>query len=127
MLSAAGAAAPIEVEGEDSAPVEIFTRDIFPPATPTGLQAVFSGDPRQNFIDLTWIPNTENDLAGYIVFRHQSGSEPARINKELVKTPAFRDGSVQPGQTYFYSISAVDLRGNESPHSSETSEAVPSQ
>ena len=124
---ASGAAAPMEVEGEDSAPVEVFTRDTFPPAAPTGLQAVFSGDPRQNFIDLTWTPNTESDLAGYNVFRHQAGTEPGRLNKELAKTPAFRDGNVQPGQTYFYSISAVDLRGNESPRSPETSEAVPAQ
>jgi hypothetical protein len=43
----------------------------------------------------------------------------------LVKTPAFRDTSVQPGTKYFYSVSAVDLRNNESARSPETSEAVP--
>lgn len=127
VFGASGAAAPIEVEGEDSAPVQVFTHDVFPPATPAGLQAVFSGDPRQNFIDLTWTPNAENDLAGYNVFRHQAGTEPVRVNKELAKSPAFRDGNVQPGQTYLYSISAVDLRGNESPHSQEASETVPAQ
>ena len=122
----AGATAA-EVEGEDSAPFQIFTHDVFPPAAPAGLQAVFSGDLQHNFIDLTWTPNTENDLAGYNVFRHQADSQPLKINSELVKTPAFRDSNVQPGGTYLYSLSAVDLRGNESPRSQETSETVPAQ
>jgi hypothetical protein len=43
----------------------------------------------------------------------------------LVKTPAFRDMNVESGKTYVYSISAVDVRGNESARSPEASEAVP--
>ena len=34
---------PFEVEGDDSPPVHVFAKDIFPPTVPTGLQAVFSG------------------------------------------------------------------------------------
>jgi fibronectin type 3 domain-containing protein len=43
----------------------------------------------------------------------------------LVKTPAFRDMNVVAGKTYFYSVSAVDQRGNESGRSEETSEGAP--
>ena len=32
-----------QVEGEDTASVRVFAHDVFPPATPSGLQAVFSG------------------------------------------------------------------------------------
>jgi fibronectin type 3 domain-containing protein len=39
--------------------------------------------------------------------------------------PAFRDAQVVSGKNYFYSVSAVDLRGNESARSEETSESVP--
>src|SRR5205814_6979433 len=54
------------VPGESAAPVEVVTKDVFPPAAPTGLQAVYtSGPPRT--IDLTWAPNTDADLAGYNV------------------------------------------------------------
>ncbi len=113
-----------EVEGEDSAPVEVFVHDIFPPAAPTGVQAVYSPRP-SNFIDLTWAPNTESDLAGYNVYRHEAGATPAKINGELVKAPAFRDTQVEPGKTYFYSVTAVDLRNNESEKSAEASESVP--
>jgi len=42
-----------------------------------------------------------------------------------VKSPAFRDMNVTPGHTYFYSVSAIDVRGNESAHSAEASESVP--
>jgi fibronectin type 3 domain-containing protein len=44
-----------------------------------------------------------------------------------VKTPAFRDTKVEGGKTYFYSVSAVDARGNESGRSEEASETVPRQ
>jgi hypothetical protein len=46
------------------------------------------------------------------------------MNFELVNTPAFRDSNVVPGHSYFYSISAVDVRGNESSRSEEASETV---
>ena len=114
-----------QVEGDDSPPVQVMAHDVFPPKPPTGLQAVFSGPGQKPFIDLVWAGNGEADLAGYNVYRHEAGSEPVKINTELVKTPAFRDSDVVPGHQYFYSISAVDARGNESPRSEEASEAVP--
>jgi hypothetical protein len=116
---------PLEVEGDDSSIIEAFTHDVFPPATPTGLQAVFSGAGQKPFIDLTWAPNLESDLAGYNVYRHQEGTAAVKINAEPAKTPAFRDVNVELGQQYFYSVTAVDLRGNESGKSEETSERVP--
>ncbi len=115
----------VEIEGDDSAPVTVVAHDIYPPAVPQGLQAVFSGPGQQAFIDLTWQPNTEGDLAGYNVFRHEEGGAPVKINTELVKSPAYRDSNVQAGHKYFYSVSAADLRNNESARSEETSESVP--
>lgn len=114
-----------EVQGEDSPEVKVFTKDVFPPTQPSGVQAVFSGPGQKPFIDLTWAPNTEEDLAGYNVYRHEQGTSPLKVNGELVKSPSFRDDNVQPGHTYFYSVAAVDLRNNESPRSAETSETVP--
>ena len=115
----------IQFEGDDTAPVRVFAHDVFPPAVPSGLQAVFSGVGQQPFIDLIWAPDTDADLAGYNVFRHEGGAEAVKINSELVKTPAFRDMNVASGKTYIYSVSAVDVRGNESARSQEASEAVP--
>jgi hypothetical protein len=116
---------PPQVEGEDRPWLEVYVHDSFPPAAPTGVEAVFSGLEQQKFIDLTWAPNTEADLAGYNVYRREAGAPAVKINTELVKTPAFRDSGVAAGRRYFYSVSAVDLRGNESGRSPEASEQVP--
>jgi hypothetical protein len=114
-----------QVEGDDTPSITIVAHDVFPAATPTGLQAVFSGSGQKLFIDLVWTPNTESDLAGYNVYRHEVGSETMKVNSELIRTPAFRDADVASGHQYFYSVSAVDLRGNESPHSEEANESAP--
>lgn len=117
--------ATVEIEGDDSPPVEIDARDVFPAVVPGGLEAAFSGSGQQPFIDLVWSPAVEADLSGYNIYRHEDAQPPVRINAEPVKTPAFRDSDVQPGKKYFYSVTAVDLRGNESARSEEASEQVP--
>lgn len=114
-----------EIPGEDSPEVKVFVHDVFPPAVPSGLQAVYSGPGQQPFIDLVWAPDTDADLAGYNVYRHEEGGTPLKLNSTVVTTPAYRDSQVIPGKTYFYSISAVDVRGNESEKSEEASERVP--
>jgi hypothetical protein len=115
----------VRVEGDDTAERKVFANDVFPPAVPTGLQAVFSGPGQQAFIDLVWSPVTDADLAGYNIYRHEEGSAPAKLNATLVVTPSFRDTNVVAGKTYSYSVSAVDQRGNESAPSEEASERVP--
>jgi hypothetical protein len=115
------------VEGDDSKPVEIFTRDIYPPAQPAGLQAIFSGVGQKPFIDLTWAPNMESDLAGYNIFRWIQGGQPQKLNTQLVQVPSYRDETIERGKKYYYAVSAVDLRGNVSPRSVEASETVPSK
>ncbi len=120
-----GGRPPVQVEGEPSAEVKVVAHDVFPPAAPSGLQAVSSGVGQPPFIDLTWAPNTEADLAGYNLYRHEEGQPPLKINTELVKAPAYRDRAVSSGHKYFYSVTAVDLRGNESTQSPQASESVP--
>jgi hypothetical protein len=115
----------LQVEGEDTPTVTVFAHDVFPPATPAGLQAVFSGVGQAPFVDLVWAPDTEADLAGYNIFRREQGGQPTKINSDSVKGPSYRDAGVQSGKTYFYSVSAMDVRGNESARSDEANEAVP--
>ena len=115
----------VQVEGDDSPEVKVFADDVFPPAVPLGLQAVFSGPGQQPFIDLVWAPDTDADLNGYNVYRREEGAEPVKLNAEPLKTPAYRDGRVAAGKRYLYSVSAVDVRGNESERSDEAGETVP--
>ena len=117
--------AALQIEGDDSAEVKVFADDVFPPAIPSGLQAVFSGPGQKLFIDLVWAPVADVDLDGYNVYRREEGTAAVKVNLGLVKTPAYRDENVASGRRYFYSVSTVDVRGNESARSEETGENVP--
>jgi len=120
----------LELAGKLSPPVRVEALDVFPPAVPAGLVAVAT--PGENggeaAIDLSWEPDAEPDLAGYIVYRRDGDGPWERISSaEPVVGPAFHDTRVQPGHTYFYAVSAIDGGGHESKHSAETEESVPSQ
>ena len=117
------------VEGDDTPQVRVIAHDVFPPSVPAGLQAAYSGEGQKPFIDLIWAPVTTADLAGYNVYRSEAngaaGEKTLKLNAELVKSPSYRDGAVASGKSYTYSVSAVDVRGNESQRSEPTSEPVP--
>jgi hypothetical protein len=113
-----------ELAGETSPPVRVATVDTFPPAVPEGLAAVFA--PEAKTIDLSWEPDTEEDLAGYAVYRTGPEGNWTRISgsKPLIGS-AYRDTSVEPGRTYRYAVTALDQLGHESNRSAEASESVP--
>jgi hypothetical protein len=117
--------AELQIEGDDTPEIKVFANDVFPPAVPSGLQAVSSGPGQRTFIDLVWAPVADIDLDGYNIYRHEEGQAAVKVNAEPVKTPAYRDANVTPGRHYFYAVSAVDVRGNESSRSEEASETVP--
>jgi hypothetical protein len=116
---------PVEVSGVSSPPVTIDARDVFPPQTPMGLQAV--ADPDARAIDLSWIPDNDLDIAGYVVYRRDAGSSaaPVRISSPGQVAPSIRDSAVESGRRYEFSVSAVDRDGNESPRSAEVEEGLP--
>ena len=118
-----------EFEGQDSPAAIVAAHDIFPPPVPVGLQAVYSSLESQGssrrFIDLTWSPQVESDVAGYNVYRSDGQSSPAKLNTALITAPAFRDEKIEPGKVYTYMVTAVDVRGNESAKSEAATEKVP--
>ena len=124
LVSLPGEAA-LAVEGDDTPSLKVWAHDVYPPGVPTALQAVFSGVGQQLYIDLTWAPASEADLAGYNVYRREPGGPLGKLNSQLVKTPAYSDTVVVSGRRNVYSVSAVDVRGNESARSEEASESVP--
>jgi hypothetical protein len=119
----------LELDGELSGPVRVEALDVFPPAVPTGLAAVAtaaSADAGAS-IDLSWQPDTEADLAGYIVYRREGNSAWQRISPaQVLVGPAFHDAHVEPGHTYVYAVTAIDQGGHESARSGEAQETVPS-
>jgi len=92
-----------------SPPAEITPEDKFPPAVPEGLSAV--GTPTS--IELAWTRNTETDFRGYNIYRSVDNG-PFEKLASLADAPAFSDSKIEPGKKYRYTVSAVDLTGNES-------------
>src|SRR5262249_17402188 len=113
----------IQVEGEDSNQVRVIAHDIFPPPVPAALQAVYSGDGQNRFTALIWAPVASSGLAGYNIYRDDGSGSEIELTSEPVKTPSYRDSVVSPGKTYTYSVSAVDVRRNESKKSETASES----
>jgi hypothetical protein len=118
------------LESANSNLTMVAPRDTFPPAAPQGLLVVLV--PAQGealaHLELSWAINPETDIAGYNVYRsEQAGIQGTRVNTELLLTPAFRDMNVQPGHRYFYSVTAADRTGNESPSSEAVSGGVPAE
>ena len=113
------------IDGEPTAPIRIAVIDSFPPAVPLNLAAIFV--PEEKTIDLSWQPDTESDLAGYIVYRSEPSQDSwTKISgdKPLIE-PAYRDTAIQSGHSYRYAVSAIDQTDHESARSSEATESVP--
>ena len=123
----------LELAGELSAPLRIDAVNVFPPGAPKGLAAVATAGENGAgaAIDLSWQPDTEADLAGYIVYRREPGAGGGgagwqRISPaQPVVGPGYDDANVEPGHTYVYAVSAIDQEGHESARSAEAQETVP--
>jgi|SRR5579863_678650 len=120
----------ILLESAGSRWVVVAPKDIFPPAAPQGLVVVLV--PTQGEIpahlELSWAISPETDIAGYNIYRsEQAGAQGTRLNEQLLQTPAFRDMNGLPGRRYFYSVTAVDRAGNESPASTPASAGIPDE
>jgi predicted small lipoprotein YifL len=93
------------VVGRASEPACVTPVDTFPPAAPQQLAAIAG----VGVINLIWEPNTEPDLAGYIVLR---GTAPGETLQALTPSPiretTYRDQTATPGVRYVYAVVAVD-------------------
>ena len=108
-------AGPLESSDSDSG--RRYAKDLFPPAAPQGIVAAVQpgATPSSSVVELSWSINVEPDLAGYRVYRSdQEGARGSLLTPELLPSPEYRDTSVQSGQRYWYSVTAVDRTGNES-------------
>jgi hypothetical protein len=110
------------VESGETAVVEITPKDTFAPKAPEGLTVAAS----TNSVAIFFAVNTENDIAGYTVYRSENKDAPLgewqKLTPELIKTNTFQDTTAVNGKQYFYYVTATDLRGNVSEPSGIVSE-----
>lgn len=116
------------LESGNSRPAIITPKDTFPPAAPQDVVAtpLPGASPGNSVVDLSWTINLETDVAGYRVYRSETenGRGPL-VTPDLLPTPSFRDNNVASGRRYWYTVTAVDRAGNESPPSAATLVEVP--
>ncbi len=99
-----------KVEGLPADEIVAEPRDIYPPKSPTRVDALSEG----NLVRLLWDPVDSPDLAGYLVFRSDAGGPPVQLTKEPMLDPYFNDLAARPGRKYVYTVRAVDRAGNQS-------------
>jgi len=109
------------IEGDPSDPICVTPKDTFPPAAPKGLAAV-SGS---GVVNLIWDPNTEGDLAGYVILRGEAPGDTLQpLTPQPIRETRYNDRTVKPGVAYIYAIVAVDRAGNRSALSTKVQETA---
>ena len=98
------------------------------PAIPTGFYAGVATESEK--IDLMWISNSEDDLAGYNLYRADSAnSNYIKVNGSPIPNQEasviYQDEGLKIATKYYYFIKAVDVAGNESSPSEVRSVVTP--
>jgi hypothetical protein len=94
--------------------------DDSPPAAPVGLDVRVEA----GAITLTWEPNSEADLAGYVVLRGEAGDATLTpLSGSVIAEPRYVDREVRPGVRYMYAVQAIDTH-LPTPNTSVESERV---
>lgn len=105
-----------------------LAQPISTPAPPTGLQVVTQTSTsrfrRARSALLTW-EASDGAVAGYNIYRATSShGEYRRLTTSAVTGTAYIDYVLDPGNTYYYVVTAIDQSGRESNYSGETSDEV---
>lgn len=113
------------LESADSKTINVLPKDTFAPNAPGAVTIAAS----PNTISIFFASNTENDIAGYRIYRAIDANQPKSdwilLTPQLLTTNTFQDTNVESGKTYFYYLTAVDKFGNVSPISEIVGETVP--
>ena len=90
-----------------------------------GLSCVTGPGVTANSVSLSWTASTSSGVAGYNVYRGATAAGPfAKVNSTVVAGTTYTDITVQPGQTYYYVLTAVDGSNNQSPFSAPAAQSV---
>ncbi len=85
---------------------------------PVELSSFTANQTAQNFVQLTWVSQTENQMSGYLVYRNTSTEQSSSTMISSVMIPAtntsttqsysITDNDVEIGNTYYYWLEAID-------------------
>ncbi len=100
------------LESPRSAVVRVASHDFTPPVPPSGLR-VNSFDRTAGTAKLSWNPSSSADVSGYRVYR-QDSEGPRTPVTALLFASSFEDRTLPLEGQFTYSVTAIDLDGNES-------------
>ena len=107
-----------QIESAPSETVSIKVTDIFPPEIPANLVCFKA----QDHLFLTWRPVMDTDFSHYRVYRRLTLNKEFQLAADKVTATSYKDKDLKAGKTYFYVITSVDIKGNESEYSNEVKE-----
>jgi hypothetical protein len=114
-------AGAVAIESAPSPPVCVTPVDKFAPAPPRTVNLVATA----SAVSLIWEPNTEADLAGYVVLRGEApGDKLAPLTAAPIGDAAYVDTSIRRNRTYVYEVIAIDKAGNRSAPSNRVEESI---
>jgi len=67
-----------------------------------------------HIVNLDWNASTSKDVVGYNVYRSPDATTWKKINVSLIGPTLYTDSTVANKSTYYYSATAVDVKGKES-------------
>jgi hypothetical protein len=107
-----------EIESSPSPIVSVTVSDIYPPEIPANL-VTFKG---ADHLFLTWKASGDTDLSHYRIYRKTTEEGEFTLLADQVTGNQYKDKDVKKGTLYFYALTAVDKKGNESQFSSTAKE-----
>jgi len=96
------------------APFVEYYVDRTPPSKPEG----FTLAPENGYIELKWEQGTEEDLAGYTIYRSEEADGQYVAIKSNLKQVNYIDKNIQLGKVYYYKLAVSDTAGNISAQTS---------
>lgn len=108
------------VESGDSEENSVINWDTYPPSPP--LQLTIVSD--RESLSLVWLPNSEVDLAGYLVYRRKQEASFQKVTSKLISRASYIDRNLEKHHHYDYRVTAVDHLGNESKYSKVVSSGL---
>ena len=98
------------VDNAKSSGIEIRALTGSPPAAPTQLSA--TTPPQKRRLNLTWIQSTSPGITQNKIYRSTSGAAgPYSLRATLNPTGSYTDTGLTSGQTYYYTVTAVNGNG----------------
>ncbi len=107
-----------DIESAPSNVVSANVTDLYPPDIPVNLVSFRASD----HMFLTWKAVPDEDLSHYRIYRKTADENGFTRIADDVTANRYKDNKVQKGTLYFYSVTAVDKRGNESEYSNIVNE-----